>query len=153
MAHYLTTQRTNTSGIQTLDDIITFNDAHPDLEFPPGYCCQATLVAADQLGPRNTSAEYWNAKWNQQQLNEEGIEYLFREYDLDVLLVLTEGGSSRLGAVGRSPIGTVPVGYDEVNLPYGMAFVGRRYDEPTVIRAMSAYELHFPKRIVPPTLD
>lgn len=125
MTHYLTTQRTNTSGLDTLGDIITFDDSHLDLEFPPGYCCQATLVAADQVGARNTLAEYWNAKWNQQQLNEEGIEYLFREYDLDVLLVSTEGGSSRLGAVGRSQIGTVPVGYGEINLPYVVAFIER----------------------------
>ncbi|KAL1634239.1 hypothetical protein SLS58_010783 [Diplodia intermedia] len=152
MAQYLTTKRTNTTNLETLGDIISFNDAHADLEFPPGYCCQDTLVAANELGQRDTSGEYWYAKWVQQQLNEEGIEYLFREYGLDLLLVPSEGGASRLGAVGRCPVGTVPVGYDEINLPYGMAFVGKRYDEPSVLRAMSAFEAHFPPRAVPPTL-
>jgi amidase len=153
MEHYLKTEIANTSEIQTLYDIISFNEQNADLEFPPGKCCQDTFLAADQLGPRNTSAEYWYAKWVQQQLNEEGIEYAFREYDLDLLLVPTEGSAARLGAVGRCPVGNVPVGYDEINLPFGMSFVGRKYDEPTVIRAMSAYEANFPARRTPPTLD
>lgn len=153
MAHYLTTQRTNTSGMETLFDIISFNDAHAALEFPPGICCQDAFLAADQLGPKNTSSEYWWAKAQQQQLNEEGIEYVFRHYKLDVLLVPTEGAASRLGAVGRCPVGNVPVGVDEIGLPFGMAFVGRRYDEPMVLRAMAAYEAHFPARPVPDLVD
>ncbi|KAF2621872.1 amidase signature enzyme [Macroventuria anomochaeta] len=153
MEIYLTTELANSSHIRTLYDIISFNERNVDLEFPPGKCCQDTFLAADQLGPRNTSGDYWYAKWLQQRLNEEGIEYAFREYTIDLLLVPTEGSSARLGAIGRCPVGNVPVGYDEINLPYGMSFVGRRYDEPMVIRAMSAYEANFPARRVPPTLD
>ncbi|KAH7303806.1 amidase signature domain-containing protein [Stachybotrys elegans] len=153
MANYLTQQRTNTSSLESLYDIIAFNDANHELESPPGICCQNGFLAADQLGPKNSSAEYWWAKWQQQQLNEEGIEYVFRHYKIDVMLVPTEGAASRLGAVGRCPIGNVPVGYDDIGLPFGMAFVGQRYDEPAVFRAMSAYEAHFPAREVPSTLD
>jgi amidase len=153
MEHYLTTELANSSEMQTLYDIISFNERNGDLEFPPGKCCQDTFLAADQLGPRSTSWEYWYAKSVQQQLNEEGIEYAFRRYNLDLLLVPTEGSAARLGAVGRCPVGNVPVGYDKINLPYGMSFVGRRYDEPMVIRVMSAYEAHFPARRVPTTIN
>ena len=153
MANYLTTERTNTTGMESLFDIISFNDAHADLEFPSGICCQDAFIAADQVGPKNSSAEYWWSKYQQQQLNEEGIEYIFRHYDVDVMLVPTEGAASRLGAVGRCPVGNVPVGQDEINLPFGMSFVGKKYDEPVVLRAMSAYEAHFPARLVPSLLD
>lgn len=64
----------------------------------------------------------------------------------------TEFSSSRLGAVGRLPVGTVPLGYDEINLPFGMAFIGPRYNEGLVIRAMSAYEANFPLRKSPDLL-
>lgn len=50
-------------------------------------------------------------------------------------------------------IGTVRLGYDEIKLPYGLAFVGDRYDEGAVLRAMSAFEAHFPVREVPITLE
>ncbi|PSN59692.1 hypothetical protein BS50DRAFT_640654 [Corynespora cassiicola Philippines] len=153
MEKFLMTELTNTSNIKTLEDMINYNELHSDLEFPPGTCCQGTFVAADQLGPRENSAEYWYAKSVQQQLNEEGTKYAFRVNKLDLLLLPTEGSAARLGAVGRCPVGTVPVGYDTINLPYGMSFVGQRYDEPTVFRAMSAYEAKFPVRKAPPTLD
>ncbi|KAH8728262.1 hypothetical protein GQ44DRAFT_769772 [Phaeosphaeriaceae sp. PMI808] len=153
MANYLTTQRTNTTGIENPFDIISFNNDHTDLESPPGICCQESFLATDQLGPKNSSAEYWWGKFQQQQLNEEGIEYVFRHYDLDVLLVSAEGAAFRLGAVGRCPVGNVTVGHDEIGLPFGMSFVGKRYDEPTVLRTMSAYKAHFPARPVPSLLD
>ncbi|KAK7742401.1 hypothetical protein SLS53_004547 [Cytospora paraplurivora] len=152
MADYLQTQLVN-SSITTLEDIVNFNEENYDLEFPAGQCCQATFVAADQTGDRATSGEYWLAKWHQDRLNTEGMDVTERQNDLDLFLVPTEGLASRMGAIGRRPVGTVPLGYDDINLPFGMAFVGKQYDEPTVLRAMWAYEQAFPKRALPPTLD
>ncbi|KAF4972518.1 hypothetical protein FSARC_942 [Fusarium sarcochroum] len=148
MAHYLQTRRVQSSA-HTLEDIINFSIKLRDLEFPEDKCCIPTLVAADQLGNRTGSREYWLAKHAQNRLYEEGQAVLFKKYDLDVLVLPTEFSASRLGAVGRLPVGTVPLGYDDINLPFGLAFVGRRYDEGTVIRAMSAYEANFAARKVP----
>jgi amidase len=152
MALYLQTHLVN-SSMKSLLDIIDFNEQHSDLEFPPGTCCQATFNSADQLGKRETSAEYWIAKWHQDRLNTEGMEVTMRQHELDLFLVPTEGFAARMGAIGRRPVGTVPLGYDDINLPFGLAFIGKPYDEPTVLRAMYAFEKSFPKRHVPPTLD
>ncbi|KAJ5404971.1 hypothetical protein N7465_006255 [Penicillium sp. CMV-2018d] len=130
IAHYLQTRGVN-SGANTLEDVINFTVKLRDLESPEGQCCFPVLVAANQMGDRSTSGEYW----------------------LDVLVLPTEFSYSRLGAVGRPPVGSVPLGYDDINLPFGMAFVGRRYDEGSVIRSMSAYEANFPRRKVPHLLE
>jgi len=89
----------------------------------------------------------------QKRLHEEGPAAIFRNYNLDVIVLPTEFNSARLGAVGWLPVGTVPLGYDDIKLPFGLAFVGKRYDEGTVIRAMSAYEANFPARRVPTTIN
>ncbi|KAK2018405.1 amidase signature enzyme [Colletotrichum eremochloae] len=153
MANYLTRYRTNTTGMESLFDIMSFNEANMELESAPGVYGQDSFLAADQTGPRNTSSEYWHAKYVQEQLGKDGIEAVFRLHKLDVLAVPTEGSASRFGAVGRCPVGNVPVGYDEINLPFGMSFVGKRYDEASVLRAMAAFEANFPARELPPTLD
>lgn len=152
LATYLQTQLIN-STIRSLQDIINYNEAHSDLEFPPGQCCQATFLNANNLPPRASSAEYWIAQYHQQRLDVEGMQVTMRQHDLDLFVVPTEGYSARMGAIGRRPVGTVPLGYDGINLPFGLAFVGRSYDEGTVLRAMYAFEKAFPKRQVPPTLD
>lgn len=65
-----------------------------------------------------------------------------------MLVLPTEFSSSRLGAGGIFPVGSVPLGYDDINLLFGIAFVGRRYNEGSVIRSMSAYEENFCARKV-----
>ncbi|KAM0546456.1 hypothetical protein ACHAPJ_010812 [Fusarium lateritium] len=151
MADYLQTRRVKSSA-HTLEDVINFTIKLRDLELPGDKCCIPTFIAADQLGDRTHSGEYWLAKNAQDRLYEEGQAVLFQKYDLDVLVLPTEFSAARLGAVGRLPVGTVPLGYDDINLPYGLAFVGHRYDEATVIRAMSAYEANFADRKVPQLL-
>jgi len=93
------------------------------------------------------------AKNTQARQYQEGPAVLFEKYRLDVLVLPTEFSPSRLGAVGKLPVGSIPLGYDDINLPFGMAFVGRRYDEGSVIRSMSAYEANFPARKVPHLLE
>lgn len=151
MAHYLQTTRIN-SSVLTLEDIINWNDEHPELESPPGRRGQPTFIAANQLQDRSISAEYWKAKRAQNKLHRDGPDALFRLYNVDLLLVPTEGYAARFAAVGKLPVGTVPLGYDQIGMPFGMAFIGNRYDEPAVIRAMSAFEANFPQRRVPSLL-
>jgi aspartyl-tRNA(Asn)/glutamyl-tRNA(Gln) amidotransferase subunit A len=42
------------------------------------------------------------------------------------------------------PAATVPCGWTQSGLPVGLHIVGRRYDEPTVLRASAAFEETFP---------
>lgn len=56
------------------------------------------------------------AKNTQTRLYQEGLAVLFEKYRLDVLVLSTEFSSSRLGAVGRLPVGSVSLGYDDSGL-------------------------------------
>ncbi|KAF5601401.1 glutamyl-tRNA(Gln) amidotransferase subunit A [Fusarium pseudoanthophilum] len=150
ISNYLKDHRKN-STITDLGGIINTAVEHFAQEYPE-TCCFPTFVAADQLGDKATSGAYWLGKNFYNQLYEEGPVALYREHQLDLLVLPSEYGAARFGPVGRQPVGSVPLGYDEIGLPFGMAFVGKRYDEGTVIRAMSAYEAHFPKRKVPSLL-
>ena len=152
MANYLAARRLN-SSLNSLEDVINSMVKWWSLESPEGQCCFPTFIAADQVGNRESSGEYWLAKYAQKRLYEEGPAAIFRNYNLDLIVLPTEFNSARLGAVGWLPVGTVPLGYDDIKMPFGLAFVGKRYDEGTVIRAMSAYEANFPARRVPTTLN
>ncbi|KAJ5480172.1 hypothetical protein N7530_005681 [Penicillium desertorum] len=136
IADTLQTRRVN-SGANTLQDVINFTIKLWDLESPEGQCCFPVLVTADQLGDRSTSGEYWLAKNTQARLYQEGPAVLFEKFRLDVLVLPTESSSSRLGAVGRLPVGSVPLGYDDINPPFGMAFVGRCIEDGTTLLDIS----------------
>lgn len=152
MEHYLTTRRVN-STVKTLEAVINAGARHFREEYPDEKCCFPTLIAADQVGERDTSWEYWLAKQTQERLHEEGPAVLFEKYNLDILVMPTDFGSARLGAVGRLPVGNAPLGYDNIGLPFGVSFIGKRYDEGSVIRALSAFEARFPARRVPDLLE
>jgi Asp-tRNA(Asn)/Glu-tRNA(Gln) amidotransferase A subunit family amidase len=49
------------------------------------------------------------------------------------------------------PAFTVPMGFTEGNLPAGLQFLGRMYDEPTLVKLAYSYE-QGTKHRVPPTL-
>ena len=153
IAEYLTTQLVN-STITTLQDIVNFNEDNADLEFPGGeHCCQISFLHDLQSTTPDASAEYWKIQYELDRLYDEQIMAVFRLYDLDVLLVPTRTDPARLGTLGRAPVGTVPLGYQYNGLPFGMSFAAKPYDEPTVLRAMYAWEANFPKRKVPSTLE
>ena len=50
------------------------------------------------------------------------------------------------------PAFTVPMGFTSGNLPAGLQFLGRMYDEPTLIKLVYGYE-QGTKHRVPPTVN
>lgn len=153
MAHYLQTQRVN-SSITTLADIINFNDANPILEaFDTERTGQKSFVGAQAMPDRQSSRNYWASKYDIESLYTQELVPAYEKYNLDVLVIPAEGGLPRPGVIGRMPVGTVPVGIREDGRAFGVGFVGKRFDEGTVIKAMSGYEAAFGERPLPPTLD
>ncbi|MDF9795419.1 amidase [Catalinimonas alkaloidigena] len=65
-----------------------------------------------------------------------------------------EGDNSQIIAPHTGqPAFTVPMGYTEGNLPAGLQFLGRMYDEPTLIKLMYAYEQATQHRKAPKLLE
>ena len=150
LATYLS--RLNNSQISSLAELINFDDANADLEFAPGECCQEILVRAVQTTGQNSSV-YLDAKTQDLQIGRtNGIDAVLNSTGADALVLPTEGYASSLAAVAGYPIVTVPLGYLSTGQPFGMAFIGRQWSEPTLISLMAAWEANSPARKVPSQL-
>lgn len=138
--------------ISTLEDLINFDDAHADIEFAPGECCQQTLVRAVQTTGKNATV-YIKARAQVYDIGRtRGIDATLDKYSADALVLPTEGYASSLAAVAGYPIVSVPLGYLPSEQPFGLAFIGRQWSEPTLISLMAAWEAASPPRKVPAQL-
>lgn len=143
----------NSTDLHTLEDLINFDDAHADLEFAPGECCQQILVRAVQTAGKNATV-YTDAIATDHDLGRtRGIDYTLDKYGADALVLPTEGYASTLAAVAGYPIVSVPLGYLSSGQPFGLAFIGRQWSEPTLIALMAAWEASAPPRQVPAQLE
>jgi amidase len=138
--------------VQTLRDVIDFNERNRDKEMP--YFGQDIFLKAQEKGPL-TSPEYLDALTNNHQLaRTEGIDAVMDKNNLDALVAPTGGpawlidfvdgdhfggGSSRAAAVAGYPSITVPAGF-VFGLPVGISFFGRAWSEPLLIRLTYAFE-------------
>lgn len=123
------------SAVRTLEDVINFNDAHADLEFPPGKCCQRTMVASFGT-PGTNSSEYLAARAADLAIGS-GIDTVLDQYGLDALIVPSEGFATGPPAIVGYPIVTVPLGtLNATGAPFGLSFIGRKWSEPTLIALM-----------------
>lgn len=143
----------NGSQIETLEDLINFNDANADIEFAPGECCQQTLVRAVQTTGKNATV-YLEARATDLDIGRtRGIDATLDQYGADALVLPTEGYASSLAAVAGYPIVQVPLGYLPSGQPFGMSFIGRQWSEPLLISLMAAWEAASPPRRVPSQLS
>ena len=141
------------AAARTLADLIAYNEAHRDQEMP--FFGQETFIKAEAKGPL-TDKEYVDALALCRRLSRtEGIDATMDKYKLDAIISPTNGpatpidlvngdcggggGSSSPAAVAGYPSITVPMGYT-FGLPAGLAFFGRAWSEPVLIKLAFAYE-------------
>ncbi len=139
--------------VQSLADVIDFNERNADREMP--YFGQERMIAAQARGPL-TDPEYLNAKRTIQQATRgDGIDRLMDEHDLDAIVAPTRdlpwktdyllgdrldgGGSAGPAAIAGYPDISVPMGFVS-GLPVGVSFFGRAWSEPVLLRLAYAYE-------------
>jgi amidase len=138
--------------VQTLAEIIAFNEKNRDREMP--YFGQDVFIKAQAKGPLTDKA-YLDALANDmKQSRAEGIDAVMDKFHLDAMVAPTSGpawltdlidgdhdsgGSSTPAAVAGYPNINVPAGFVR-GLPVGVSFFGRAYSEPTLIRIAHAFE-------------
>jgi amidase len=155
---------------KTLQDLIDFNNAHPELEGPWN---SAIFEAAQATGGRDT-AECQAARELATSTAKAAIDDLMDQHDLDAIIAPTNGpawvtdpvngdlggdfstfvGSSSPAAIAGYANITVPAGSDGP-LPLGVSFIGGRWDEPELIGFAYDFEQATQARIQPeflPTL-
>ncbi|HMO81644.1 MAG TPA: amidase [Pyrinomonadaceae bacterium] len=131
---------------KTLADLIRFNEANKELQLP--LFGQELFIQAEEKGDL-TDREYLESLQKiRRSTREDGIDAVILKNKLDALVAPTSGATWSIAAVAGYPYITVPTGLRE-NTPSGMAFFGRAFTEPQLIRYGYAFEQKTKGRVVP----
>jgi len=137
--------------VRSLREIIEFNIANAGKEMP--WFGQEIFLEAVQKGGLDEK-EYLDALALSKQLTREAIDKAMNDHQLDCLVAPTNGpawcidwvngdhyvgGSSDLAAISGYPNITVPAGFVH-QLPVGISFIGKAWDEPALLKIAYAYE-------------
>ncbi|KAF8994510.1 amidase signature domain-containing protein [Cyathus striatus] len=146
IAKYLKSLVHNPSGVQSLADLIQFNNEHAELEMPENYTDKSTPTDAKATkGQDNT---YFQAlAYDHEFGSTRGIDATQKEFELDALV---------LPAVGHTTHPAVPLGFYPENttigtsepvtvypapgVPFGLSFLGTAFSEFDLIGYAYAYE-------------
>ncbi|KAF8493345.1 amidase signature enzyme [Gautieria morchelliformis] len=129
------------TGVKDLADLITFNTDHADLELiPPFYTSQSQFITSEAT---TVNASFFEALAADADLGRtRGIDGTLKQFNLDALLIPTDGFTSTPAAIAGYPVVTVPLGFqpDSVvatpanptiangpGIPFGISFMGRHF--------------------------
>ncbi|ERN13484.1 hypothetical protein AMTR_s00041p00212520 [Amborella trichopoda] len=126
------------SPVRTLADVIAFSIKHSKEEKLKEYG-QDTFIMAESLN-RSNSSQVKRAISNLKELSRNGIEKVMREKKLDAILAPANTPVYTILAIGGYPGITVPAGYDEEGVPFGICFGGLRGSEPKLIEIAYSFE-------------
>ncbi len=140
------------AGVKSLADLIAFNEREKAREMP--WFGQETFIRAEKCGPL-TDKKYLDARAKCIRLaRTEGIDAVMAKHKLDAIILPTNapawttdllngdhvtGGDSSFAAVAGYPSITVPMGFDG-ELPIGLSFVARAWEEGKLIKFAFAFE-------------
>jgi len=140
------------SPVQSLKQIIEFNEQHHEQEMP--FFGQDLFLKAQEKGSLYRKEYLDHLEKSKRLMRAEGIDAVMDQFKLDALVAptgapawLTDhidgdhdiGGSSTPAAVAGYPHITVPMGFI-FGLPAGISFFGRAWSEPTLLKLAYAFE-------------
>ena len=138
--------------VQSLKDVIAFNEKHRDREMP--YFGQDIMIKAEAKGPLTSKPYLAALRKNHLLTRAQGIDAVMKKNRLDALVAPTggpawptdwingdhfTGGYSSASAVAGYPHITVPAGY-VFGLPVGISFFGGAFSESRLIKIAYAFE-------------
>ncbi|KAL4187798.1 hypothetical protein AMTRI_Chr09g20960 [Amborella trichopoda] len=123
--------------VRTLADVIAFNIKHSKEKLKEYG--QDIFILAECLN-RSNSSQVKRAISNLKELSRNGIEKVMREKKLDAILAPANTPVYTILAIGGYPGITVPAGYDEEGVPFGICFGGLRGSEPKLIEIAYSFE-------------
>ncbi|KAN0133131.1 Amidase signature domain containing protein [Lactarius tabidus] len=142
------------TGVKTLSDLIAFNIAHESQELiPPFWMDQSQLVISANT---TRDATYFAALAADNDLGRtRGIDATLAKFEVDAIVLPTDGFTSTVAAIAGYPVVTVPLGFqpDTVQatpaqptiemapgLPFGLSFLGTAFSEFKLVGYAFAYE-------------
>ena len=133
-AYLATTKASN--KVHSLKEMIDFYGDHPNegLKYGMSILLDAQFKASGTLADK----EYIDARLECIKLSRtEGLEKAFNDFNLDILICPMRTG---LSPISGYPSICVPAGYKSDGVPYGITFIAKEFDEPTLLAAAYAYE-------------
>lgn len=133
--------------VRTLREIIAFNAAHPMETLKYG---QSLLLDAEyRTSGALTEIEYLRDRATDLKLcKTEGIDATMDLHRLDAILFPADFGS-RIAARAGYPSLIVPAGYTSDQVPFGVTFTARAYEEPLLFKLAYSFEQHTRMRKAP----
>ncbi|KAH6635528.1 amidase signature domain-containing protein [Chaetomium sp. MPI-SDFR-AT-0129] len=150
VAKYLETR--DDPNMKSLEDIANFNIEHADLELPEDYPNQNAIL--DALHHKFKCTDYEAAKTTlQKEALENGVRRIMEENRLDAIIGPTDGPLASISAAIGGPIATMPAGVlNWHGRPFGLSVMTLPKHDGVLLKVMSAWEVTFPKRVLPPLL-
>jgi len=143
------------SKVQSLEDVIAFNNSHAAEELP--YFGQDLMTASAKSGSPSSAEHQGRLARYRRAAGPDGIDAVMKRLNLDALIAPTggpawhidlvngdrfpgdEAAPSTVTSVAGYPQITVPMGMVR-GLPVGLSFFGRAWSEPLLIKLAYAYE-------------
>ena len=125
------------AAYKTLADLIKFNDANKDREMP--LFAQELFLQSEAKGDLTDSAYLQALQRIKLATQANGIDAVMTKDNLDAIVSPSTGGTWSLAAIAGYPYITVPAGFVD-GIPIGLAFFGRAFSEPTLIKFAYAFE-------------
>jgi amidase len=125
------------SPYKTLADLIKFNEDNKEREMP--LFGQELFLQAEKKGDLETREYRLALQKLKLGTQTNGIDAIAIKDNLDAIVSPTVGGTWSLAAVAGYPYITVPAGFVD-GLPAGIAFFGRAFSEPQLIKIAYAFE-------------
>lgn len=132
---YLSEMRPQTK-CRTLADVIKFCTEHSKecLEYGMGRLLDAEYGTSGNMTDPKYVEDHLEAI---RRSTVDGIDKVMDEHELDVIVC---PGVTDSAAIAGYPSVLVPAGFTSDGMPYGVMFFGRKFSEPTLIKAAYAFE-------------
>jgi len=130
----------------SLADLIKFNDDNKEAELK--LFDQELFVQSQAKGDLNDKAYIDSLTKVKRAAREDGVDAVMAKENLDALVAPTGGATWAIAATAGYPYITVPIGLRE-NTAVGMAFFGKAFSEPSLIKYAYAFEQMTKGRVTP----
>ncbi|KAI1411627.1 amidase signature enzyme [Hypoxylon sp. FL1857] len=132
------------SNLESLADVIRWNDEHMEISLPTPYSTQTELIKS-----RDSNMTEFRRRKVCLELRRlalvEGVEKIMLENGLDIVLAPSDSTLVSYAACARWPIATVPLGrLSGVGQPFGLFVLAGAEREEVLLRFMSLFEQTFP---------
>ncbi|KAF2105614.1 amidase signature domain-containing protein [Lophiotrema nucula] len=136
--------------ITSLQDIIDFNNAHPEKEFDEVFCPNQNALIKAQIMSMSREDTEKNLNICKQWAAVDGVDKVIKEHGIDVIVAPCDSFFAGVGVAAQYPLASIPFSYVESSgRPYGLHVIAKANEEDKIIKFMGAWEKTIAPRRIP----